>query len=57
MGDTVRRTVCFHWLVAKFFILKTEKIPAGIIALGDWLGYYWLGILPNIGLGNWPVWI
>ena len=27
------------------------------MALGDWLGCYWVGILPNVRLGNWPIWI
>ena len=43
--DTVRtaaqrRADAFHGLVVNFYSLKTQKIPAGRVALGDWLGYY-----------------
>ena len=55
-----------HGLIANFYILKTKKIPAGRVALADWLGGYSIttreGILPNLsqeacwwwsgGLGN-----
>ena len=30
----------FHGLEANFYILKTKKIPAGSMTLGDWLGCY-----------------
>ena len=30
----------FCRLVASFYSLKTEKIPTGMVALGDWLGCY-----------------
>ena len=39
-GDT------FHGLGANFGSLKTKKIPAGGVALGDWLG--WVP-LPHMG--------
>ena len=39
-GDT------FHGLGANFDSLKTKKIPAGGVALGDWLG--WVP-LPHMG--------
>ena len=29
--------------VANFYSLKTEKIPTGRVALGDWLGCYRVG--------------
>ena len=49
----------FCRLVASFYSLKTEKIPTGMVALGDWLGCYrvdsWVGILHNIGSRNWLV--
>ena len=44
---------------ANIYSLKTEKIPTGRVALGDWLGCYRAGnkmsILPNMGPGNWLV--
>ena len=44
---------------ANFYNLKREKIPTGRVALGDWLGRYRVGnrvgILPNMGPGNWPI--
>ena len=46
---------------ANFYSLKTKKIPAGRVALGQWLGLYRVGtrvgILPSMGSGDWPVWI
>ena len=46
---------------ANFYGLKTKKIPAGRVALGEWLGCYRVstrvGILPSMGSGDWPVWI
>ena len=52
-------TKLFHRLVANVYRLKTEKIPTVMVALGDWLGCYRgynrVGLLPNIGSGNWHV--
>ena len=52
-SDTTER------LSDNFYNLKIEKIPAGTVALGDWLGCYKvcnrMGILPNMGSGNWLV--
>ena len=49
----------FRRLVANFYSLKTEKIPTGMVALDDWLGCYKVysrvGILHNLGSGNWLV--
>ena len=49
----------FCRLVASFYNLKTEKVPTGMVALSDWLGCYRIGnrvgILPNMGSGNWRV--
>ena len=49
----------FRRLVASFYNLKTEKVPTGMVALSDWLGCYRIGnrvgILPNMGSGNWRV--
>ena len=49
-SDTTER------LSDNFYNLKIEKIPAGTVALGDWLGCYKvcnrMGILPNMGSGN-----
>ena len=45
----------FRRLVANFYSLKTEKIPTGMVALGDWLGCYGVGILSTTGSGNWSV--
>ena len=46
---------------ANFYSLKTKKIPARRVALGEWLGLYSVGtrvgILPSMGSGDWPVWI
>ena len=39
--------------VANFYSLKTETIPIGMVALGDGLGCYRVGILLNMGSGNW----
>ena len=49
----------FRRLVANFYNLKTEKVPTGMVALGELLGCYRIGnrvgILPNMGSGNWRV--
>ena len=49
----------FCRLAANFYSLKTEKIPTGMVALGDWLACYKVddrvGILHNMGSGNWLV--
>ena len=37
-------------LIANFYSLKTKKIPAGSVALGDWSGCYRVDILPNMKL-------
>ena len=39
----------FCVLVVSFYSLKTKKIPAGRVALGDWSECYRVGILPNRG--------
>ena len=45
--------------MANLYRLKIEKIPTGMVALGDWLGCYRVynrvGLLPNVGSGNWHV--
>ena len=51
------RADAFPELVANFYILKTKKITAGSMALGDWLGCYRVGILADMGSGNCLVWI
>ena len=38
-----------------FYSLKTEKIPTGMVALGDLLGCYRVGTLLNMGSENWPI--
>ena len=38
--------------MSKFYSLKTKKIPAGRVALDDWLGCYRVDILPNMEFGN-----
>ena len=30
----------FRGLVASFYSLKTKRIPAGSVPLGDWSGYF-----------------
>ena len=35
------------------FLQPQDKIPAGTVALGDWLGCYRVGILPNKGSESW----
>ena len=49
----------FCRLVTYFYSLKTAKIPSGRVALSDWLRCYRVdnrvGVLPNMGSGNWPV--
>ena len=30
----------FHRVAANFYSLKTEKIPTGMVTLGNWLGCY-----------------
>ena len=46
------RTNPFHGVLASFYSPRTEKIPTGRLAFGDWLGCYKMGnrvsILPNI---------
>ena len=37
----------FHELIANFYSLKTKKIPAGRLALGDGLGRY--GVFSGVG--------
>ena len=32
-----KESQCFHGLIASFYSLKVNKIPAGMVALGDWL--------------------
>ena len=34
------RADAFCGLVASFYSFKAKKIPAGRVALGDWLGHY-----------------
>ena len=34
----------FHGLVANFYSLMIKKISAVMVALGDWLGHYWVRI-------------
>ena len=38
--DGPRRVDRFRGLIANFYSLKTKKIPAGRLMLGDWLGHY-----------------
>ena len=52
---TVGKADTFCGLLAKFCSLKAKKIPVGRVVLGDWLGCYRVGILPNMGSRNWPV--
>ena len=58
-GPAQSRADPFHGLAANFYSLNTEKIPAGMAALGDRLGCYTaedtLGILPNMGSRHGPV--
>ena len=42
----------FCGLVAKFYSIKTKKIPAGRVIFGDWLASV---SFPKMGLGSWPV--
>ena len=45
----------FHGLGANFDSLKTKKIPAGRVALGDWLGWVFLphvGSVSSVGSGG-----
>ena len=41
--DRPERVDSFRGLIANFYSLKTKKIPAGRLALGDWLGRYSIG--------------
>ena len=41
--DRPRRVDSFHGLIANFYSLKTKKISAGRLALGDCLGRYSVG--------------
>ena len=36
--DSPGKVDSFHGLIANFYSLKTKKIPAGQLVLGDWLG-------------------
>ena len=36
--DSPGKVDSFHGLIANFYNLKTKKIPAGQLVLGDWLG-------------------
>ena len=38
--------------MSDFYSLKTKKIPAGRVALGDLLGCYKVDILPNMESGD-----
>ena len=40
LHDRSGRVNAFHGLVANVYSLKTKKIPAGRLPLGDWLGCY-----------------
>ena len=40
LSDRPRRVDSFLGLIANFYSLKTKKIPAGKLVLGDWLGRY-----------------
>ena len=51
-----RESWTFHRPAANFYSLKTEN-SSGVVALGDLLGCYRVGILPDMGSGNWLVWI
>ena len=59
VSQRVRHDLATEQQEANFCSLKTEKIPTGRVALGDWLGCYKMdnrvGILPNMGSGNWRV--
>lgn len=58
-GPAQSRADPLHRPAADFYSLNTEKIPAGMAALGDRLGCYTaegtLGILPNMGSRHGPV--
>ena len=38
--DRLGKIDCFCVFIANFYSLKTKKIPAGRLVLGDWLGHY-----------------
>ena len=42
--DRPGRADAFHGLVANFYSLMIKKISAVMVALGDWLGHYWVRI-------------
>ena len=46
--DKPERVDSFYGLVANFYSLKTKQIPAGWLALGDWLGLY--RVLTEVGI-------
>ena len=52
LTDQGKSTV-FTELIAKFYSLKTKKIPAGRLALGDWLGGAIGCLLEWASLPNW----
>ena len=52
LTDQGKPTV-FTELIAKFYSLKTKKIPAGRLALGDWLGGVIGCLLEWASLPNW----
>ena len=54
-GQAQGRAECFCRIAANFYSLKTEKIPTGIMAVGDWLECSRMGILHIVGSGNWLV--
>ena len=45
--DRPGKVESFCGLIANFYSLKTKKIPAGMLALGDWLGCY--KVLAEVG--------
>ena len=48
-----RRIDNFHGLIANFCSLKTKKIPAGRVSLGDQLGFYMVAISVGIFAFSW----
>ena len=51
-SDRPWRVDTFCELIANFYSLKTKKLPAGRLVLGDWLGHYRL----FTGLVSLPYW-
>ena len=43
VSQRVRHDLATEQQEANFYSLKTEKIPTGRVALGDWLGHYRVG--------------